>query len=130
MLGKNKKKYERWQAMVWHHINNTNNAEEAKNANDKSRVVSGLLLGLGLIFFCSGCAPTVYVVDRHTIMEEEAAGEWPEFDREVAGALVELGPTPLKNDQDQALSDRNRKILNGEMTAHKRQSPHAQGPGQ
>ncbi len=40
-----------------------------------------ILVLLTLAGLCSGaCAPKVYVLDRQTVLEEEASADWPELE--------------------------------------------------
>jgi hypothetical protein len=64
--------------------------------------------------FLAACAPKVYVMDRHTVMEEESAGDWPQFDQISIEELAQPGTTPLASDPEQEKQSENRKILNGE----------------
>ncbi len=65
----------------------------------------------------SGCSlsPSVEVVliDRHTVMESEAAGEWPQVEKRLH---LNKGPIPLHDVNDSKREDRAFKILNGEFS--------------
>jgi hypothetical protein len=62
------------------------------------------------------CTAKIYVIDKHTSMEEEAAGEWPQFEKEILAKSQEQGPTPFQKTE---INDRKRRlynVLNGEET--------------
>lgn len=65
------------------------------------------------LFMVSGCAlkPTVDVVlvDRHTVMESEAAGEWPQLEQRL-----KKGPVPLRDVNDSRRRARAFRVLDGE----------------
>jgi hypothetical protein len=52
-----------------------------------------LVTAVGVLL--SACAPKIYVIDRQTVLEEEAAGDWPQFEKEVIERAKKQGPTPL-----------------------------------
>ncbi len=55
------------------------------------------------------------IKDRHTILEEEAAGEWPDFDKDSVAKSEEMGPTPYPKVGDNAKKKRLYNVLNGEL---------------
>ena len=63
-----------------------------------------------------GCSPKIYLVDRQTVLEDEAAGEWPEFEKEILAKAKAQGPTPFPQSQDSERKDRLYQVLNGELT--------------
>lgn len=67
------------------------------------------------ILLMSGCSlsPSVEIIliDRHTIMESEAAGEWPQIEKRLH---LNKGPIPLSDLNDSKREDRAFKVLNGE----------------
>lgn len=65
----------------------------------------------------SACAPKIYVVDRQTVLEEEAAGSWPQFEQELLKKSIAATPTafsqiPLNKKRARLLN-----ILNGELVS-------------
>ncbi len=54
------------------------------------KLISILLLSL----WTMACSPKIYVIDQHSIMEMESAGEWPEFEKQNEQNVTLLGPTP------------------------------------
>ena len=79
---------------------------------------SMLALLAAMVF--SSCTAKIYVQDRHTILEEEAAGEWPGFEREIVDKSKEQGPTALQKTETGEKKKRLYNVLNGEMTGVKR----------
>lgn len=80
----------------------------------KKTVLASLALLAAMAF--SSCTAKIYVQDRHTIMEEEAAGEWPDFEREIVDKSKEEGPTALQKTDISEKKKRLYNVLNGEMT--------------
>lgn len=70
------------------------------------------------ICFCLGlwgCAPTVYVIDRHTVLEEEASGDWPELESYFLKRDLKPGPTFLEKTRSDRKRERIWHVLNGEL---------------
>lgn len=61
----------------------------------------------------SGCAPKVYVIDRQTVLEEEAAGHWPDFEKELLKKAKAAGPTLFSETPMSARRARLYNVLNG-----------------
>ena len=80
----------------------------------KKTGMAALALFAALAF--NACTAKIYVQDRHTIMEEEAAGEWPDFEKEIVDKSKEEGPTALQKTDISEKKKRLYNVLNGEMT--------------
>jgi hypothetical protein len=48
-----------------------------------------------LVTLCSGCAPTLYLIDRPTMLEEQAAGEWHDLEKATEIAILRSKPEAL-----------------------------------
>ncbi len=73
------------------------------------------LLALG---GCVSVAPEVYLVDRHTVMEGEAAGEWPALEQQLIETGLHAGPVPLATDPAASRRrERAFRVLNGEFVS-------------
>lgn len=66
----------------------------------------------------TGCIPDVYLVDRHTVMEMEASGSWPELDRVFYEDVQTAGPVPFINDPESKRKKRVKNVLNGEFSPY------------
>lgn len=66
------------------------------------------------------CAPPLYFIDRHSVMEVEAAGEWPELDQEMMEVSKKPGVTYYEKDQNTDRKNRIYNTLNGESTSQKK----------
>jgi hypothetical protein len=75
---------------------------------------AGTLLTLGLSL---GCAPKFYIVDRQTVLEDEAAGEWPQFEKEIVAKSSAQGPTAFQKPDETEKKRRLFNVLNGEMVS-------------
>jgi hypothetical protein len=68
---------------------------------------------LGIATACTFKAPNV--IDRHTIMEDEAAGEWPDFEKDSRERTETMGPTAFQKVDNSAKKARLYNVLNGEL---------------
>lgn len=73
-----------------------------------------LLLSVGLI---CGCAPKIFLVDRQTVLEDEAAGEWPNFEKELLERAKTSGATPIEKPPESKKKARVYKLLNGDLVS-------------
>lgn len=66
----------------------------------------------------SGCSlsPSVEItlIDRHTVMESEAAGEWPHIEKQLH---LNKGVIPLRDVNESKREMRAFKVLNGEFSS-------------
>ncbi len=61
------------------------------------------LLGMGLILSglsLTACVPDIYLIDRQTVLELEASGQWPELDQKYKDMALRSGPTALESTRD------------------------------
>ncbi|MBF0220086.1 MAG: hypothetical protein HQL49_11260 [Gammaproteobacteria bacterium] len=68
-----------------------------------------------------GCStlPDVYLIDHHTVMEEEASGDWPQLEQRFRDLAVTPGPVALEKENNSRRRDRALNVQNGEMTNSK-----------
>jgi hypothetical protein len=59
-----------------------------------------LLTTMFSAFFISGCLPDVYLIDRQTVLELEASGDWEELDQAFQKQALNPGPQPLESTSD------------------------------
>ena len=74
-----------------------------------------LLLSFAVLLL-GACAPKIYVVDRQTVLEEEAAGRWPQFEQELLDHSRGKGPTAFSSVPMSSRRARLYNVLNGPMT--------------
>jgi hypothetical protein len=67
--------------------------------------------------------PDVYLIDRHTVMEQEASGEWPELESRFRQQAVKSGPTNLAKEPTERRRERAFRVLNGEFPVAKNEAP-------
>lgn len=73
-----------------------------------------ILFALSLILgACAG--PQIYLIDRQTVMEAEAGGEWPEAEEELLTSGEKLGPTAYARSENKKKNKKLQSILNGEL---------------
>ncbi|MCX6130328.1 MAG: hypothetical protein NTX25_14850 [Proteobacteria bacterium] len=57
-----------------------------------------------LLVFCScflsGCLPDIYLIDRQTVLEMEASGDWQELDAQFHTQGLSSGPEALESGVD------------------------------
>jgi len=75
------------------------------------------LTSLFCLSLLSACVsiPDVYLVDRHTVMESEASGEWPELEQRFKKQSISKGPVNLKKEPNKRRRDTAFNMLNGEF---------------
>jgi len=75
-----------------------------------------IMITLGVLSL-SACVslPDVYLVDRHTVMESEASGEWPELEQRFTKQSLSKGPVNLAKEPSERRRDRAFNMLNGEF---------------
>ncbi|MBF0360153.1 MAG: hypothetical protein HQK49_04040 [Oligoflexia bacterium] len=77
------------------------------------------LISLIIALLISACSPTIYFVDRESIMETEAAGEWPNFEEILFQKNQKMGTTPLAPREEDMKSKKFNHVLNGELLEKK-----------
>jgi len=75
-----------------------------------------IMIAIGVLSL-SACVslPDVYLVDRHTVMESEASGEWPELEQRFKKQSLSKGPVNLAKEPSERRRDRAFNMLNGEF---------------
>jgi hypothetical protein len=71
-----------------------------------------LIVGLSL----TACTPKIYVVDRQTVLEEEAAGRWPKFEEKLLDHSRGKGPTPFASVPMSSKRAKLYRVLNAPIT--------------
>jgi len=64
-----------------------------------------------------GCSPKFYVIDRQTALEEEAAGEWPDFEAQALKHSEAATPAPLAKTPVNESKERLYRVLNGDIVS-------------
>lgn len=63
----------------------------------------------------AGCAPKIYVIDRQTVLEQDAAGEWPDFEKLALRDSIQTTATALATTPPSASRQRLFRLLNGSV---------------
>ncbi|MBC7530765.1 MAG: hypothetical protein H7318_04240 [Oligoflexus sp.] len=58
------------------------------------------LLALTSTLLLTACVPDIYLIDRQTVLELEASGQWPELDQKYKEAALKPGPAALEKTRD------------------------------
>jgi hypothetical protein len=77
--------------------------------------VLGVATVLAIAFV--GCSPKFYVIDRQTALEEEAAGEWPDFEAQALKHSEAATPAPLAKTPIDESKERLYRVLNGDIVS-------------
>ena len=79
--------------------------------------VSLLAISLGLV----GCVslPDVYLHDRATVLESEAAGEWPQLEKEFVDKKVSIKPKPFPAGKEELSGNKVYNVLGGDIPSPK-----------
>ena len=85
-----------------------------------------LMMGVAIAGLSAcGIVPPVYLVDRHTVMELEASGDWPELEKRLYKQSLNMGPVSLASDPVAQRRERALRLLNGEYTTTETAAPPA-----
>lgn len=76
------------------------------------------------------CAIKIVKVDQQTVMEDEAAGEWPEFEKQIIQKSQSSTPTPFPTVAASARKQRLFNVLNGELAAPGEREREGKGGGE
>ncbi|GLR65179.1 hypothetical protein [Marinospirillum insulare] len=80
-----------------------------------------IFLASFLLAGCSGLVnklvPDVYLVDRHTLMEADSAGEWPELENRLMQSAIKDASEPYAGIDEQLDEQEGFRALNAEYTA-------------
>ena len=77
--------------------------------------VTGIVFCLLAAAAFGACSPKVYVIDRQTVLEEEAAGEWPDFESQTLQHSEASTPAPLAKTPITESKERLYRVLNGDV---------------
>lgn len=80
------------------------------------------LAALGSFALLSSCAPTIHVVDRHTVLEDEAAGEWPDFEKQLKAGSTQPLPVPYPKSAVSTHKKRLYNVLDAELVPAEKQA--------
>ncbi|MCB0385107.1 MAG: hypothetical protein KDD43_06920, partial [Bdellovibrionales bacterium] len=62
------------------------------------------------------CAPVIYNIDRQTVMEADASGDWPDVEKKLLKAGLKEGTTFFAKVRPKKGAEENENILNGELS--------------
>lgn len=68
-----------------------------------SHVITGFTI---LLILTTSCSPSVYLIDRQTILEIEASGDWQELDQKFQDKELASGPLPASKTKKAGDRDR------------------------
>lgn len=73
----------------------------------------------GLVLSMTACVsvPDVYLIDRHTVMEMEAAGEWPELEQRFREKALKSGAIDIQDPYSDRRKAKVFSLLQGEFSS-------------
>lgn len=77
-------------------------------------------LTLLLVGLCSACVPTLVVIDRTTLIEEESAGDWPELEKSAQQKAVDFRPVVLPPASTEKRKERAYQVMDGDYSLSKK----------
>lgn len=84
-------------------------------------------LVLAATVLLAACVPDVYLIDRQTVLETQASGQWPELDRVFYEQVLSSGPAPLEKTADRQES---RQLFQMTHADHEKDKQEARGKKQ
>ena len=77
------------------------------------------LITFTLVLLSIACSPKVYVIDRQTVLQEQAAGEWPEFDKSLLPQMKKKDPINFStgSNSENEKTKRLYRVLNSELAS-------------
>ncbi|MCB0541608.1 MAG: hypothetical protein KDE33_29145 [Bacteroidetes bacterium] len=79
-------------------------------------MMSKIIKCLVLLLLSVSCAPKVYIIDQRTVIEEDASGDWPEFNEISQKNQKKEGVIFYKNDEDNQKKKRVLNLINDEFS--------------
>jgi hypothetical protein len=78
-------------------------------------------MNLNLVVFFSAfsavsCVPTIVVIDRTTLIEEESSGAWPDFDAQLNQQALDFRPSVLPPSENDKRNERAYKVIDGDYS--------------
>ncbi len=74
-----------------------------------------MVAGMAMALLCAGCAPSVYIIDRPTRLEAEAAGQWPDLEEATELRSLSLEPQRLPASKKKVETKKPYRIIAGEF---------------
>lgn len=74
------------------------------------------LLSIFLLPFSVACVPTLVVIDRTTLIEEESSGDWPELDKAAGQKAVDFRPSVLPPSSTDKRKERAYQVIDGDYS--------------
>lgn len=62
------------------------------------------------------CVPTLVVIDRTTLIEEESAGDWPDLEKAAVQKSVDLRPVVLPPGSTEKRKERAYQVMDGDYS--------------
>lgn len=75
-----------------------------------------ILIALAFAQLTSACVPTLVVIDRTTLIEEESAGDWPDLDKVAGQKAVDFRPSVLPPASTEKRKQRAYQVIDGDYS--------------
>lgn len=63
-----------------------------------------------------GCVPTLVMIDRTTLIEEESAGDWPDLEKSTQQKAVDFRPVILPPGSTEKRKERAYQVMDGDYS--------------
>jgi hypothetical protein len=70
----------------------------------------------GLLVLNSACVPTLVMIDRTTLIEEESAGDWPDLEKSASQKSVDFRPVVLPPGSTEKRRERAYQVMDGDYS--------------
>lgn len=69
-----------------------------------------------LLLVSVGCVPTLVMIDRTTLIEEESSGDWPDLEKTAEQKSVDFRPVILPPGSTEKRKERAYQVMDGDYT--------------
>jgi hypothetical protein len=78
--------------------------------------MKAMLAVYGLAILNCACVPTLVMIDRTTLIEEESAGDWPDLEKSASQKSVDFRPVVLPPGSTEKRRERAYQVMDGDYS--------------
>jgi hypothetical protein len=82
------------------------------------RLMGTLSTTISIVFFAA-CSPSINLIDRQTILELEASGEWQELDQKFQDKELSSGPLPTSKTRERESANKTLRMTHADNPSTK-----------
>lgn len=75
-----------------------------------------IFTAIGLSLLNAACVPTLVMIDRTTLIEEESAGDWPDLEKSALNKSVDFRPVVLPPGSTEKRKERAYQVMDGDYS--------------